>query len=51
MRDLWAHKDVGVVKIGASGFSWTAKQLPIHGGIAAYRFSPATAADVVEMAR
>ena len=49
VRDLWAHEDVGTVEVGASGFSWTAKQLPIHGGIAAYRFSPATAADVVEM--
>ena len=39
VRDLWAHKDAGVIR---SPLSLTAKQLPIHGGVAAYRLSPVT---------
>lgn len=37
VRDLWAHKEVGVIH---PPFSLTAKQLPIHGGVAAFKLSP-----------
>ena len=37
VRDVWAHKDVGTL---AAPFSFTVKQLPIHGGVAMYRFTP-----------
>ena len=39
VRDLWAHKDVGTV---SPPYSWTAKQLPTHGGVALLRFSPSS---------
>ena len=39
VRDLWAHADVASV---AAPFEFTASQLAPHGGVAAYRISPAT---------
>jgi len=38
IRDLWLHKDVGTLS-SAGGFSFGVKQLPIHGGVAAFRFT------------
>jgi len=38
VRDLWAHTDVGVIQ--SPNYTWTARQLPPHGGGAAFRFSP-----------
>jgi len=38
IRDLWLHKDVGTLS-SAGGLSFGVKQLPIHGGVAAFRFT------------
>jgi alpha-galactosidase len=37
VRDLWKHENVGTI---AEPFTLTAKQVPKHGGVAAYRLSP-----------
>ena len=42
VRDLWGHATVGVL---SPPLSLTAKQLPIHGGVAMWRFSPVQAVE------
>ena len=37
VRDLWSKTSVGEI---SAPFTWTAFNLPIHGGVALYRFTP-----------
>lgn len=38
VRDLWLHADVGELS-AKTDFAFTAKQVPIHGGVQAFRFT------------
>ena len=37
VRDLWSKTSAGSI---SSPFNWTAFNLPVHGGVAIYRFTP-----------
>ena len=43
IRDLWLHEEVGELSANEF-FNFTVTDLPIHGGVAAYRFTKAAAA-------